>query len=353
MSEDLEIYLNKETMDLLNVIFDGVYIVDTERRIVFWNKGVQDITGYTPQEVVGKFCRDDILNHIDENGTLLCLEDCPLLKTIESGFDVKVKVYPLHKSGQRFPVMTHISPIKNEKGKIIGAIEVFRDISFEEKLRNMEQKFAKLIKQYVSDTTFESVRKTIEEEDSPINATMKDFTILFMDMVAFTTLSEKRPPEEVVEILNSYFSISSHIIQQHTGDIDKFIGDCVMATFIDAQDAVSAAKEIIRTGLPNLNRAFSSKSLPQINVRIGINSGKLVQGDIGSTDRKDMTVIGDVVNTASRIEGVCEPGGVMISESSLARIDSRGQFEFVRELLLKGKSVPIKLYKLKPSKETS
>jgi len=340
-------YLSKETRDLLDFVFDGVYVVDTERRIAFWNGGACRITGYRPEEVVGKFCRDGILNHIDENGTRLCWGACPLLRAIKSDTHIEAKLYPLNKAGQRFPIITHVGPIKDEDGTIIGGIEVFRDISVEEKLKSVERKFDRMIKQYVSDATYDSVRKTITEEAISTAADVKDFTVLFMDIVGFTSLSEKRSPEEVVKILNSYFSMSSYIIKQHLGDIDKFIGDCVMATFIEAQNAVDAAAEFIRTGLPDLNEALRQKGLPEINVRIGVNSGNLVQGDIGSEDRKDMTVIGDVVNTASRVEGVCEPGSFMISESCLARLDNPQPFEFVQELLLKGKSVPIKLYRLK------
>jgi adenylate cyclase len=168
-----------------------------------------------------------------------------------------------------------------------------------------------------------------------------------MDIVGFTTMSEKYTPEEIVEVLNSYFSFSSQIIRKRAGDIDKFIGDCVMATFIDAQDAVGTAKEIINNGLPRLNTALDSKGLPEINVRVGINSGKLVQGNIGSDDRKDMTVIGDVVNTASRVQEAAGPGNFLISESTLSRLDMSHEFDFFKEILLKGKTVPIKLFKSK------
>ncbi|MDM8549031.1 adenylate/guanylate cyclase domain-containing protein [Desulfobacterales bacterium HSG2] len=348
MNKEIQAFLTKESRDLLNFIFDGVYIVDTRRRIHFWNKGAQEITGYTAEEVMGKCCKDNILNHIDENGNLMCVAECPLTRAIKSGQNTEMKVYPLHKSGRRYPVSTHVGPIRNKDGKIIGGIEVFRDISAQEKLLSQERKFRKLIKQYVSGATYDSVSSAVEADDS-VKAATRDLTILFMDIVGFTTLSEMHPPKKIVEVLNSLFSFSSHIIQKHTGDIDKFVGDCSMAIFIDAQDAVNMAKEMISEGLPRLNTLLKSKGLPQINVRIGINSGKLVQGDIGSDDRKDMTVIGDVVNTASRVEGEAEPGSFMITESALARLDNPGEFEFAKELLLKGKIIPIKLYRLKLS----
>lgn len=341
-------YLTKETRDLLNFIFDGVYVTDTTRKIAFWNKGAENITGYKAEEVIGKSCKDNILNHIDEDGVLLCRGDCPLVKAIQSDTHIEEKVFPLHKNKHRFPVSTHVAPIKDDNGKIIGAIEVFRDISSEERLRILQKKFQKLIKQYVSKTTYETIKKSVSKE-IPIVASSKELSIFFMDIVGFTSISEKHSEEVIVTILNSYFTLASQVIRQNTGDIDKFMGDAVMAIFIDAQDAVNAAKGILFKGLPSLNKALKSKELPQINVRIGINSGRLIQGDIGSEDRKDMTVIGDAVNIASRIESEAEPGNFMISEGTLARIDNHEEFEFTEEMLLKGKTQPIKLYRYKKS----
>ncbi len=346
MDSELKAFLTPETRMLLDFIFDGVYIVDTKREIVFWNKGAEKLTGYSSADVTGKRCRDNVLNHIDGNGDLMCVRDCPLVKAMEGGQSVSEKVYPLHKSGHRFPVSTHVGPVRNKAGKIIGGIEVFRDISAQEQLHTQERKFRKLIKQYVSRTTYDSVLTAVTQ-DGAVTAGLKDMTVFFMDIVGFTTLSEIHPPEKIVEVLNSFFSLSSYIIRQHTGDIDKFVGDCAMAVFIDAQDAVNAAKEVIRQGLPGLNKALNARGLPEITVRIGINSGRLVQGDIGSAERKDMTVIGDVVNTASRVEKESVPGTFMITESTLARLGTPQEFELAKELLLKGKTTPIRLYALK------
>lgn len=345
-TEELSNYLTQETRELLNFVYDGIYVVDTKRKIVFWNKMAATITGYKACEVMGKSCKDDILNHIDENGVLVCKEDCPLLRAIYFDTQSEAKLYPLHKDKHRFPVSTHIGPIKNKNGRIIGAIEVFRDISTEERLHILQKKFEKLIKQYVSKTTYERIVESVSK-DVPIMATYKELSILFIDIVGFTTISEKHKADEVVDILNSYFTLATQMIKQNLGDIDKFIGDCVMAVFIDAEDAVNVAKNFLFQGLPTLNNLLKSKGLPQINVRIGINTGKLVHGDIGSDDRKDMTVIGDAVNTASRIESLAEPGNFMISEGTLVQIKNQQEFEFAQEIQLRGKKRPIKLYRFK------
>ncbi|MBW2566512.1 MAG: PAS domain-containing protein, partial [Deltaproteobacteria bacterium] len=132
---------------VLNSPFDGIYVVDSERRIVFWNRGAEEITGYRSEEVMGHRCSEDILNHIDENGILLCRSSCPLVETLDTGKEVSAKVYSLHKDGQRFPVETHVTPIRNDRGDIVAAIEVFRDISQEEEFRILQERLAAELKE--------------------------------------------------------------------------------------------------------------------------------------------------------------------------------------------------------------
>ena len=79
---------------VLNSIFDGVYIVDRERRIIFWNRAAEEITGHLRKDVMGRCCHDTILNHIDGNGTMLCLSACPLQRSIQTGESIRAKVYP-------------------------------------------------------------------------------------------------------------------------------------------------------------------------------------------------------------------------------------------------------------------
>lgn len=113
---------------LLDNLFDGVYFVDTERRITYWNKGAERITGYSAEQVTDKFCRDNILNHCTENGEELCLHNCPLTKSIEAGAQVEAEVFLHHADGHRVPVLVRTSPII-ENGKAIGAVEIFSNSS--------------------------------------------------------------------------------------------------------------------------------------------------------------------------------------------------------------------------------
>ncbi len=116
---------------LLDNLYDGVYFMDSERRITYWNQGAERLTGYDNEEVVGCYCRENILEHVDESGTRLCESSlCPAAKTLEDGEAREEEVYLHHKSGHRVPVSIRVAPIKNPGGSIIGAVEVFSDASF-------------------------------------------------------------------------------------------------------------------------------------------------------------------------------------------------------------------------------
>ncbi len=125
--------------DLMNSMADGVYITDTQRRIVFWNRAAERITGWTPGDVVGRTCFDNVLIHVDKDGHQLCGEEfCPLHRAIVTGraSQEPLLVYAKGKSGRRVPMEVTVSPIHNGNGEVVGGIEIFRDLSAaEEDLR--------------------------------------------------------------------------------------------------------------------------------------------------------------------------------------------------------------------------
>lgn len=334
---------------VLDSLYDGVYIVDRSRRILFWNHGAEKITGYSSAEVTGRCCSDNILNHIDIDGNLLCCSMCPLRKAIRTGQEIEAKVYPLHKDGHRFPTLTHVAPIRDEKGKIIAGIEIFRDITLEEDFRHLQEKFNTLIKKYVSATTFEEVMTQVQA-GTDVNSYMRELTVLFLDIVGFTNFSETKTPKDVITMLNEVFGVCEVITRECHGDIDKFIGDCVMAVFIDANDAVDAANRILYGGLVHINSLRQEQGQEPLHIRIGINSGSVIQGDVGSTERKDLTVIGDVVNTASRIQNMTDPDTIAISEATFGRLQTKtaARFSFLRNVSVKGKKKPIAIFQYHP-----
>lgn len=111
-------------LTIINHLRDGVYFVNEERRIVFWNKAAEEITGYTAEEIVGKSCQNTHLKHIDEEGKPLCTVACPLFATIVDGTQREGQVLVRHKQGHRIPISISAFPVE-ENGKIVGAVEIF------------------------------------------------------------------------------------------------------------------------------------------------------------------------------------------------------------------------------------
>lgn len=117
--------------DLLDHISDGVYFVDRELRVLYWNEGAHRLTGYKAEELLGKCCQDDILCHLDHSGRKLCAKDCPLAASISDGSSYEASVFLRHKLGGRVPVSVRVQPMRETDGTIIGAIEIFSDDSAE------------------------------------------------------------------------------------------------------------------------------------------------------------------------------------------------------------------------------
>lgn len=115
--------------ELISHIFDGLYIVDTNRTIVYWNASAERMTGYTTDDVVGHACHDNILVHIDSGGRNLCRTMCPLAATIKDGRPRDAEIYLRHKNGHRVPVWARATQLKDSKGRVIGGAELFSDLS--------------------------------------------------------------------------------------------------------------------------------------------------------------------------------------------------------------------------------
>jgi len=174
----------------------------------------------------------------------------------------------------------------------------------------------------------------------------KNVTILFSDISGFTQMSEKLDPEEVIDLINSCFKKLTEIIYRYEGTVDKYMGDCIIALFgapvaheDDPERAVKAAMEIMET----LDELKKSLSIP-IDMHVGLNTGLVVAGSIGSDLRKQYTVIGDAVNTASRIQSVAQPGQILVGQSVYRLTKDVFNFAEGGEITVKGKKKPIRVY---------
>ena len=122
--------------DVLDAVADGVYVVDTRRRITYWNPAATRVSGYEAENVIGRWCGDGLLNHVDEQGASLCGHNCPLRATMDDGEIRTTRVYMHHATGHLTPIRVTASPLRDKSGTVIGAVETFAD---ETKVRAVEQ----------------------------------------------------------------------------------------------------------------------------------------------------------------------------------------------------------------------
>lgn len=217
---------------------------------------------------------------------------------------------------------------------------------------NFEKRRMELtLKMYVDSQVVDQISDFTPMELSSVSA-RKNIAVLFVDIRGFTSMSESLEPEQVVSILNEYFSVVYSSIIAWNGTLDKFIGDAAMAVFNapnDVEDyvfnAVCAADDIQKNFEP-LREKFMSEYGKEVHLGIGINSGTAIVGNIGCMGRFDYTAIGDTVNTASRLESKALPGQILISETVYAEVESRVSADRVGALSLKGKAKAVETYQI-------
>lgn len=177
-------------------------------------------------------------------------------------------------------------------------------------------------------------------------------TVLFSDIRGFTTLSENRTPEQIVNMLNRHFDLMSRAITSESGLVNKFIGDAVMAIFnapIDLKNhedhAVNAGRKMLYY-LEELNKEFAKDGLPEIKIGIGIHTGKVLAGNIGSSSRLEYTVIGDAVNLASRVEGLMKKlnQAFIITEDTYKALTVKDNIQMIDSVRVKGREKLVKVY---------
>lgn len=204
-----------------------------------------------------------------------------------------------------------------------------------------------------------SVTDDLMKGDIGVGGQSKDVVIFFSDIRGFTAFSEKRSPEEVVDMLNEYFAVMVGIINRYHGVVDKFIGDAIMAVWgapkgsdRDCHNAARACLEM-RKSLEELNRKRIERGQPPINIGMGLHAGRAISGTIGSDERMEYTVIGNTVNTGSRIEASTKAFGadLLISDTVLERIKDDFKVEYAGAAEVKGRSEALKLYKVRGYKD--
>lgn len=192
---------------------------------------------------------------------------------------------------------------------------------------------------------------TLKHAETAVTSSVeKDLTFIFTDIRGFTTLCEGMEPNEVVSILNKYLDIETEIILQNGGDVDKFVGDEMMAFFQGPDKELHACRAAmeIRHAMMEEKELREKEGLPVVNIGIGINSGPVVFGSVGARDRMDFTSIGDTVNLAARLEGANKAYGSksIISESVYKKIKDVFLCRELDYITVKGKNKPVRIYEI-------
>jgi adenylate cyclase len=235
-----------------------------------------------------------------------------------------------------------ILPLFHVRNTQSGLMIMIEDITTERRLRSTMSRYLDVS---IVDTLLQSKTEALGGQSSIA-------TVLFSDIRNFTTMAESLGAHDTVKLLNEYFTLMVDCIQREGGMLDKFIGDAVMAEFgiplphDDDEDRAVRAAIAMHRQLRQFNERFTSPARQPLGIRIGVNTDFVVSGNIGSPKRMDYTVIGDGVNLASRMESACKEygTGLMLSESTFAKLKDKYQTREIDRVIFKGKSKPIRIF---------
>ncbi len=198
------------------------------------------------------------------------------------------------------------------------------------------------LSKFVSKSTMDHIRST---DEIKLGGEKRIMTVLFTDIRGFTSYSESRDPDEIMKMLNIVMNMQAEIIDRHGGDIDKYVGDEIMATFYGEDMVLNAAAAAVE--IKKMFKERFSEPGNEVHIGIGINTGEMISGNLGSGNRMDRTVIGDSVNVGSRLCSVAGKNVIVLSEYSYAYIQERVTVREHEPIKVKGKSVPVKIYILR------
>ncbi len=322
---------------VLESLKDGVITLGANNIIEKCNSSALNILKATEAEIIGisaeeYFSEENrwLLNRIQsvfENEKIDITMDTEIVLTDKSIVSVNMNIVPL----------------LNTKKELIGTMLVIEDITGEKRLKGT-------LARYMT----KEVAEKLMDSESLLGGQLLKATILFSDIRSFTTISEKIGAQETVSMLNEYFTIMVDIIFRHGGILDKYIGDAIMSVFgtpfstgEDADRAVMVGIDML-TALVEFNAVRLKEGKEKINIGVGINTGDIVVGNIGSLKRMDYTVIGDGVNIASRLEGANKHYGtsILLSEFTANELKYDYILREVDLIQVKGKYEPVSIYEV-------
>ncbi|MCL2705375.1 MAG: PAS domain S-box protein [Spirochaetaceae bacterium] len=341
--------LERYQENVFNSMTNMIITTDPEGHIYYFNESAAESMGLKENDL-GRSIENIFKNALSPSTIK------NIVKSLESGKEIMGLEGIYRSDGKELDYSLNVTPLKTPRGKKEGLTLLFSNQTREKELKQavhavseerrvIKDMFCRYMSQEVVDSLIETPDKLKLGGDKRIA------TVFFADIRGYTSYSEKREPEEIVEILNEYFSVAVEYVAKYKGFIDKFIGDCIMAVWgapmlpekEDAFNAVSCALAI-QNMVHSARRKFFNKGASGLRIGIGINTGPLVAGNLGSMQRMDYSVIGDTVNLAARLEGVAGADEVVISHSTRSMLGEKFRFEERPAVRVKGKEKPIQIY---------
>ncbi len=299
----------RSTLDaVLRGATDPILLVGPERELLLANRAAETLLGVRLSESRGRPLRATV-----QAGEVALAQLMPLLDDRHQTNGTSEIQLP---NGVTFSVS--IAPVQSGDDQPLGKVTVLRDISPLKRLERQERERERAVfRRYVSPQVAEQLLRVGGEFGRP---TDRDVAVIFADMRGFTAITERTEPHVLIElILNRYFTAMTEALYAHDGTIDKFLGDGIIGVFgsplvhpDDPQRALAAAVEMQRR-FAELACAWRNELGYEIGLGVGVSYGRAVIGNVGSEQRQDYTLIGDVVNTASRLSGLAHAGQVIVS----------------------------------------
>lgn len=226
---------------------------------------------------------------------------------------------------------------------VIGALRSYRDLRY-------ISDFSQALRRFVPDELTRILGKRSIVDVALGDHVEGNMGVVFSDLRAFTTLSERLSPDETFRFLNQYLAEIGPVTRAHGGYVDKYVGDAILAIFPDGPDDALRAALAMQRGVDRFNETRAAKGEPPVSIGVGVHAGPLVLGIIGEAERLEGTVVADCVNLACRLEGLCKDFGVRIvtTEECLAATADGTVYDtrFLGEVPVKGKSDPVRAYEI-------
>jgi len=288
--------------DILDNLYDGVYFVDRQRRITYWNKGAERISGYKASQILGKRCLDNILNHVSEHGVQLCLYGCPLHATMDDGKPREAEVYLHHADGHRIPVLVRTSPILDAEGEIIGAVESFSDnsslLTTRRRVTRLEQTVLLDPLTGIGNRRFIDIR--IQSAFFEYQQHRIPFGVLFMDIDDFKTVNDRYGHEIGDRALQLVASTLKHNLR---GDdaVSRWGGEEFIALLAGvSRDGLLNAAEKLRALVENSPVLVSKKAIP-LTISVGATMLRLEDDPTSLLRRVDQYMYASKNNGRNRV----------------------------------------------------